>query len=81
MEDKRPEKVLNPPASGRKSQEFVEDVKAEIGKITWTSPEELKTYTKIVVWSTAVLGVGLYCIDIVIQGVLQTLSALVHMIS
>jgi preprotein translocase subunit SecE len=60
--------------------EFVGEVKDEFGKITWTSPEELRTYTKIVVVATVLLGMGIYLIDLSIQGVLNALGTVFHFI-
>jgi preprotein translocase subunit SecE len=53
------------------------DVKAEFKKITWTSKDELKVYTKVVVLSTLFVGVGIYLLDLSVQGTLSTLSSLV----
>lgn len=60
---------------------FVGDVKGEINKISWTSPEELKTYTKIVVATTFFMGMGIYVIDLVIQGFLNSLGMIIRLIS
>lgn len=56
------------------------DIKDEFKKINWTSPEELKTYTKIVVAMTFFCGMGLYVMDIVIQTVLTGLNGLMRLI-
>lgn len=56
-----------PSMKGKKAQEFIGEVKAELTKINWTSPDELKAYTKIVVGATFVFGMGIYFLDIVIQ--------------
>lgn len=61
--------------------DFFGDVKAEFKKISWTSPEELKTYTKIVVLATFFLGIGIYCIDLLIQSVLNGLNVFVRWIT
>lgn len=60
--------------------EFVGDVKAEIGKITWTSREEMQTYVKVVVGATFFFGMGIYLVDVLIQGVLNGLSVLTRWI-
>lgn len=57
--------------------EFVGDVKSELKKITWTSKEEIKVYTKVVVISTFVFGLMIYMIDLFVQGGLSSLSSLV----
>lgn len=60
---------------------FIGDIKTEFKKISWTSPEELKAYTKIVVLATFFLGMGLYAIDLFIQSFIHGLNVLVHWIS
>lgn len=54
--------------------DFVGDVKVELKKISWTSPEELRVYTKIVVAMTFILGLSIYVIDLLIQSVLIGLN-------
>lgn len=61
--------------------DFIADVKAEFKKINWTSPEELKAYTKIVVGATFFLGMGIYCTDLVIQTFLSGLNVLIRWIT
>lgn len=60
--------------------DFFGDVKAEFLKITWTSPEELRTYTKIVVGMTLFLGMGIYFMDLIIQLVLGGLESIMRLI-
>ena len=67
--------------TANKAAEFVGEVKQEIGRISWTEPEELKAYTKIVVASVFLLGMGIYFVDVAIQYTLSGLSALVQMIA
>ncbi len=81
MESKKAASTVSPAVTNVKAQDFIGNIKDEIGKITWTSQEELKSYTKIVVWATLSLGLGIYLIDVVIQGCLMSLSAVVHLIS
>lgn len=54
--------------------DFVGEIKAELKRISWTSPEELKTYTKIVVGATFFCGMGIYFMDLIIQAGLWTLE-------
>lgn len=61
--------------------EFVGEVKEEIQKITWTSPEELKVYTQIVVGATFICGMGIYFMDLFIQGILTGLALAVRLIA
>jgi preprotein translocase subunit SecE len=72
--------VKEPAITGRGIIDFVGDIKEEFGKITWTNPNELRTYTKIVVGMTFFLGMGIYLVDFSIQTVLSILSFLFHSI-
>jgi preprotein translocase subunit SecE len=60
---------------------FAGDIKTEIRKISWTSPEELKAYTKIVIATTFAMGMGIYFVDLVIQVFLTSLATIIRMIS
>lgn len=55
--------------------EFVGEIKAELKRISWTSSEELKTYTKIVVGATFFFGMGIYFMDLIIQAGLWILES------
>lgn len=57
---------------------WLEGIKQEFKKINWTTKEELKTYTKIVAGATFVIGLGIYVVDLLIQGTLSGLGALVR---
>jgi len=59
---------------------YLSELKAELKKVTWTTKEELILFTKIVVGSTFALGLGIYAIDLLIKGVLNGFSALIHLI-
>lgn len=60
--------------------DFVGNVKEEFWKITWTNPDELRLYTKLVVGATFVFGLGIYFTDLVIQSALQMLGTAFHFI-
>lgn len=55
------------PATLKNVQDFVGNVKTEIKKITWTNFDELWFYTKVVVWTTFLFGMGIYIADLTIQ--------------
>lgn len=61
-------------APKKKGVSYVEEIKTELRNVTWTSKDELIAYTKIVVGSTFVLGLGVYFVDLGIQSVLNTLT-------
>lgn len=62
---------------GRKVIDFVGNVKQELKKVEWTSKDELKSYTKIVLVSTLFFGMFVYFIDLIIQGLLGGINMLV----
>jgi len=68
-------------AKGWNPKEFVGDIKDELKKISWTSPEELKAYTQIVVGATFVAGMGIYFIDLLIQTCLNGLAFIARLIA
>lgn len=67
-------------APRKKARDFIGDIKSELMKINWTSPEELKTYTKIVVGATFFCGMGLYAMDIIIQTSLNMLESVLRLV-
>lgn len=64
----------------RKIVNFLADVKSELYKISWTTPDELKTYTKIVIGATFCFGMGVYITDLMIQLFLGTLESTIRLI-
>jgi len=60
---------------------FLGEVKQEIQRITWTSKEELRVYTKIVVGATFVLGIGIYAVDLLLRSTFDALSIIIHWIA
>lgn len=60
--------------------DFVGNVKEEFWKISWTNPDELRLYTKLVVGATFLFGLGIYFMDVAIQSVLHLLGTLFHLI-
>lgn len=82
VDTKKARKGAQPSSSAQAKQatNFFADVKTEFKKITWTSKEELQVYTKIVVGATFVCGMGVYFIDLLIRGGLNTLEGLTRFI-
>lgn len=80
MEVKKPQhsSAVDKTYSFKRVQEFVAELKSEIKKITWTSKEELITYTKIVIGATFAFGMSIYMLDLFIQSVLSSLNYLLH---
>lgn len=61
-------------ASQRDAVHFLSGVKQEFNRIEWTSQDELKSYTKIVVGSTFIFGLSIYIIDLALRGALDLIN-------
>jgi preprotein translocase subunit SecE len=59
---------------------WLNGLKTELRKVTWTTKDELVLFTKVVVSCTFALGLGIYVVDLVIKGVLNGFGALIHLI-
>ncbi len=68
-------------AEGQKVVAFIGDVKQELKRVEWTSKEEIKNYTKIVLLSTFIFAAFIYVVDLVIQGFLGGINLLVKLIT
>lgn len=64
----------------KKKTSYLREVQGELRKVTWTTKEELKSSTKVVLLSTFVFGLGIYLIDLVIRGALDLVSYVVRWI-
>lgn len=53
---------------------WVGGLKEELKKVSWTTKADLIFCTKIVLWSTLLLGLGIYLVDLVIKGSLETVK-------
>ena len=58
----------------------IQELKAELKKVSWTTKDELKLSTKIVVGATFLFGIGIYLFDLVIKGCLDFVALVVHFI-
>ncbi|MDN3504620.1 MAG: preprotein translocase subunit SecE [Rhabdochlamydiaceae bacterium] len=62
-------------ANSRKSgPNFVSGIKEEMKKVTWTEKKELQHCTKMVLGTTFFFGLGIYIVDLMIKGVLDSLG-------
>lgn len=57
---------------------WIEGLKAELQKVSWTTPEELRLSTKVVIISIFAFGFGIYVMDFVIKGALDGIASLVR---
>lgn len=53
---------------------FLASLKEELKKVTWTEKKELQHATKVVLATTFFFGLGVYLMDLMIKGVLDSLS-------
>lgn len=75
---KRQSPVATTPSAAEKAKgitHYLSEVKAEFAKITWTSREELQTYTKVVVGATFLFGLSVYAVDLAIQTLLSLVES------
>lgn len=59
---------------------FIQEMKQELKKVSWTSKEELKFSTKMVMLSTFAFGFSIYLVDLGVKGLLEMIKATVHFI-
>lgn len=64
----------------RRRTAYIQELKDELKKVSWTTKEELKFATKMVVGATFFLGLGIYLVDLMIKGCLDLIAFVVHFI-
>lgn len=74
------QKSRSVPASIKNKKSYLEQVKSEFSKITWTKKEELFVYTKIVVGATFLCGFSVYFVDLTIKTLLHVFEHLFKVI-
>ncbi|KAG6559719.1 Protein translocase subunit SecE [Candidatus Rhabdochlamydia oedothoracis] len=57
---------------------YIQGIKAELKKVSWTTKEELILSTKVVIAVTFVCGVGIYFVDLLVKGGLNFISYVTH---
>lgn len=73
-------KESKPPVAGKNAVRFMDEVKGEFRRITWTPKDELMIYTKVVLAMTFIFGMVVYGADLVIQGTVATVNTLLMFI-
>ena len=63
-----------------KTKSFIQEMKDEMKKVSWTTREELRVCGKIVIGAIFALGIGIYIIDLFIQLFLNGVGNLVRLI-
>jgi preprotein translocase subunit SecE len=59
---------------------FLQELKEELAKVSWTTKDELRFCTKTVIGVTFVLGIGIYLVDLFIKSSLDGFGAIVRLI-
>jgi preprotein translocase subunit SecE len=59
---------------------YIQEMKDELRKVSWTNKKDLKFSTKMVVISTLFFGVGIYSVDFLIKSGLDSIRTIVHFI-
>ncbi len=54
---------------------FIQELKSELRKVSWTPKHELIFATKTVVLATFVLGFSIYLVDLCVKGLLELIKA------
>ncbi len=68
MKEGQKKKAVN--GAGFSPFTFFGEVKQEFKKVSWTSTEELKVYTRITLIAIIVMGIAVYVADLVFQSAL-----------
>ena len=63
-----------------KTKNFIQDMKDEMKKVSWTTKEELRVCGKIVIGAVFALGLGIYIVDLFIRLFLNGIGTLVRLI-
>lgn len=67
-------KLVKQKAKKMQKEGFVQSVKGELKKVSWTNKSELISATKTVIFSTFVFGFAIYLVDLVLKGSLDGLK-------
>lgn len=67
-------------AKSKGNNSYLQSLKSELAKVSWTSKGDLIQCTKIVVGSTFAFGIGIYVADLFVRGFLKGLSSIVKFI-
>lgn len=59
---------------------YIQELKDELKKVSWTTQEELRFSTKMVVLAMLCFGLGIYLVDFFIKGSLDSIKTVLHII-
>jgi len=65
---------------GKSVFSYIQDLKDELRKVSWTSQAELSFSTKMVVLATVFFGLGIYLVDFLIKNGLEFMKIVVRFI-
>lgn len=57
---------------------YLQEIKGELKRVSWTTKEELMHSTKVVIAVTFACGIGIYFVDLLIKGGLDFISYVTH---
>lgn len=60
--------------------DYIQELKEELKKVSWTTKDELKLSTKVVIGAIFLFGISIYLFDLVIKGCLDFIALVVHFI-
>ena len=63
--------------SGRKIKKFCKDIVGEMKKVVWTSKEELKKNTKLVLITVVAVGLAIAAVDTVCSLIINSIAGLI----
>lgn len=59
---------------------FIQELKSELSKVNWTTKEELKFSTKVVICAIFLFGLGIYLVDLIVKSGLDLIALIVRFI-
>lgn len=59
---------------------YIQELKEELKKVSWTTKDELKLSTRVVIGAIFFFGLGIYLFDLVIKGCLDFVALVVHFV-
>ena len=75
------EPIFNTEIKSKKILNLAKDIQNEVKKIHWTPLSDLRSYTKIILIVTFLLGMGIYANDLFIGTVLKSIHFVIKMMS
>jgi preprotein translocase subunit SecE len=69
-----------PASKKKKAFSYIQELKDELKKVSWTTKGELLLSTKMVISAIFLFGMGIYLFDLVIKGVLDFIARTVQYI-